>query len=216
MTECHESDPPLNDDASRISRIQERLDSWRYHKERRMISGTLTQEHHLHALRLHRRKAVKVLVGVLLACAVIGVVALATDHHISGLILVCGGVGGAISAFAQSRLTLPRQVAKIHRQQASLQPTTPVAGTKSGSALRPSMCRPNGGGRITPRCGRTRKCCSSTTRTSCSRFSRKHGSTARRRWMNSGDWPRARRAERIYRTFETLQLSNEHVTVRCV
>lgn len=85
-----------------------------------MISGTLTQEHHLHALRLHRRKAVKVLVGVLLACAVIGVVALATDHHTSGLILVCGGVGGAISAFAQSRLTLPRQVAKIHRQQASL------------------------------------------------------------------------------------------------
>ncbi|WP_414614577.1 YcxB family protein [Stenotrophomonas geniculata] len=85
-----------------------------------MISGTLTQEHHLHALRLHRRKAVRVLVGVLLACAVIGVVALATDHHFSGLILVCGGVGGAISAFAQSRLTLPRQVAKIHRQQASL------------------------------------------------------------------------------------------------
>jgi hypothetical protein len=85
-----------------------------------MISGTLTQEHHLHALRLHRRKTVKVLVGVLLACAVIGVVALATDHLFSGLILVCGGVGGAISAFAQSRLTLPRQVAKIHRQQASL------------------------------------------------------------------------------------------------
>ncbi|WP_313145768.1 YcxB family protein [Stenotrophomonas sp.] len=85
-----------------------------------MISGTLSQEQHLHALRLHRRKAVKVLAGVLLACAVVGVVALATDHHFPGLILVCGGVGGAIGALAQSRLALPRQVAKIHRQQASL------------------------------------------------------------------------------------------------
>ena len=85
-----------------------------------MISGTLTQEQHLHALRLHRRKAVKVLVGVLLACAVIGVVAVATGHHFPGLVVVCGGVGGALGAFGQSRLTLPRQVARIHRQQASL------------------------------------------------------------------------------------------------
>jgi len=85
-----------------------------------MISGTLTQEQHLHALRLHRRKAVKVLVSVLLGCAVIGVVALAVGHQFPGLVLVCGGVGGAIGALAQSRLALPRQVAKIHRQQASL------------------------------------------------------------------------------------------------
>lgn len=85
-----------------------------------MISGILTQEQHLHALRLHRRKAVKVLVGVLLGCAVVGVAALAAGHHLPGLVLVGGGVGSAIGALAQSRLALPRQIAKIHRQQASL------------------------------------------------------------------------------------------------
>ncbi len=85
-----------------------------------MISGILTQEQHLHALRLHRRKTIKVLVSILLGCAVIGILALAVGHHFSGLVLVCGGVGGAIGALAQSRLALPRQVARIHRQQASL------------------------------------------------------------------------------------------------
>ncbi|WP_256643973.1 YcxB family protein [Stenotrophomonas sp. 9(2022)] len=85
-----------------------------------MISGILTQEQHLHALRLHRRKAVKVLVGVLLGCAVVGVAALAMGHHFPGLVLVGGSLCGVVGVFVQSRLALPRQIAKIHRQQASL------------------------------------------------------------------------------------------------
>lgn len=60
------------------------------------------------------------LVGVLLGCAVIGAAALALGHHFPGIVLICGGVGGVAGAFAQSRLALPRQIARIHRQQASL------------------------------------------------------------------------------------------------
>ena len=85
-----------------------------------MISGTLTQEQHLHALRIHRRKAVTLQVGILLGVAATGAVAWALGIRYPGMVLVGAGVGGVIGAFVQSRFTLPRHVARVYDQQASL------------------------------------------------------------------------------------------------
>lgn len=85
-----------------------------------MISGTLTQKQHLLALRMHRRKSVTLQVAILLGSAAIGVATFAMGFVYPGSVLIGAGVGGMIGAFVQSRLTLPRNVAKIHRQQASL------------------------------------------------------------------------------------------------
>ncbi|WP_313204404.1 YcxB family protein [Stenotrophomonas sp.] len=92
----------------------------RNHRPLLMISGTLTQEQHLLALRMHRRKAVTLQIGVLLGSAAIGVATFALGFRFPGIVLIGAGVGGVIGAFVQSKLTLPRSVAKIHRQQAGL------------------------------------------------------------------------------------------------
>ncbi len=85
-----------------------------------MISGAISSKHYVDALRLHRQKAVKRQLLVLVAFAVIGAIVVAAGYRLIGLILIGAGVGGLIGEFIQSRFLLPRRAEKIYNQQAAL------------------------------------------------------------------------------------------------
>ena len=97
-----------------------------------MISGAITSQHYLAALRLHRKRAVKRQLLILVVSAVAGVVIVAAGYMLAGLILVGAGVGGLIGEFVQSRFVLPRRAEKIYNQQAALRATYTYSWDKDG------------------------------------------------------------------------------------
>lgn len=100
-----------------------------------MISGAISSEDYVDALRLHRRKIVKRQLLALCTFAAIGVVVAATVSQLVGIILIGAGVGGLIGEFALSTLTLPRRVRKIYNQQAALRAYYTYSWDKDGVSV---------------------------------------------------------------------------------
>ena len=100
-----------------------------------MISGAISSKQHLDALRLHRKKAVKRQLFVLVVLAATGVVLAAIGHRLIGLIFVGAGVGGLIGEFIQSRFLLPRKAEKIYNQQAALRANYTYSWDKDGVSV---------------------------------------------------------------------------------
>ena len=88
-----------------------------------MISGAISSQQYLDALRLHRQRPVRRQLLVLISLALAGVIVAVVAHRLLGLILVGAGVGGLIGEFIQSRFILPRKAEKIYNQQAALRAT---------------------------------------------------------------------------------------------
>jgi hypothetical protein len=100
-----------------------------------MISGAISSKHYLDALRLHRQKAVKRQLLVLVALAAVGVLVAAAGYRLIGLILIGAGVGGLIGEFIQSRFLLPRKAEKIYNQQAALRANYTYSWDKDGVSV---------------------------------------------------------------------------------
>jgi hypothetical protein len=100
-----------------------------------MISGAISSQHYLAALRLHRQRAVKRQLLVLVAFAAAGVIVVTAGYRLFGLILVGAGVGGLIGEFIQSRFVLPRKAEKIYNQQAALRASYTYSWDKDGVSV---------------------------------------------------------------------------------
>lgn len=100
-----------------------------------MISGAISSQHYLAALRLHRQKAVKRQLLVLAALAVAGAIIAASGYRLIGLTFVGAGVGGLIGEFIQSRFFLPRKAERIYNQQAALRATYTYSWDKRGVSV---------------------------------------------------------------------------------
>lgn len=100
-----------------------------------MISGAISSQHYLAALRLHRQRAVKRQLLVLAAFALAGAIVAAAGYRFMGFILVGAGVGGFIGESIQSRFVLSRRAEKIYGQQVSLRATYTYFWDKDGISV---------------------------------------------------------------------------------
>lgn len=88
-----------------------------------MITGTITAQDYLSAMRLHRRSSVRRQMVWLTVFVVAGTVIAAFGHLLPGCVLLGAGVGGMVGELVQSKFVLPRRTRRIHGQQASMRDT---------------------------------------------------------------------------------------------